>query len=208
VDFDKNYNGGAEFFVAMGVLSMLYSLGCLPIYMVFLNDQWGYSEWIANIVSWVHSFYERFRKNFSQDFIASVTFSLVYLIADIVWSAQTASLKNYIDDELESISVCLLNAVCISETIHSTDSFLQLDISLVRNTYNLFVTLYSNSEWTSLQVFGWLTMVIWVASLWFLFKDTTFFNDPKAPWAKKTDPSSGVQQNPIQGEADNQNGNP
>ena len=50
-DFDKNYDGGAEFFVAMGVLSMLYSLGSLPIYMIFLNDQWSYSKWIANIVS-------------------------------------------------------------------------------------------------------------------------------------------------------------
>ena len=50
-DFDNNYDGGAEFFVAIGILSMLCTLGSLPIYMVFLNDQWSYSKIIANIVS-------------------------------------------------------------------------------------------------------------------------------------------------------------
>ena len=50
-DFDKNYDGGAEFFVAMGILSMLCTLGSLPVYMVFLNDQWSFSKWIVNIVS-------------------------------------------------------------------------------------------------------------------------------------------------------------
>lgn len=49
--FENNYDSGAEFFVAMGVLSMLSTLGSLPIYMLFLNDQWSYSKWIANIVS-------------------------------------------------------------------------------------------------------------------------------------------------------------
>lgn len=170
-DFDTNYDGGAEFFVAMGVLSMLYSMGVIPIYMVFLNDQWSYSKWIANI-----------------DFIASVIFSFMYLIADIVWSVQTAALKNYVDDQLESSSSCLQSfAVCETEPISSTDSYLQLDISLV---------------------FGWLTMATWVAILWFLFKDTTFFNDPKAPWAnykKRKMEAASVQQNPVQGEAGNQN---
>lgn len=55
-DFDKNFDGGAEFFVAMGVLSMLYSLGSIPVYMLFLNDQWSYAKWIANIVSRVQFF--------------------------------------------------------------------------------------------------------------------------------------------------------
>ena len=49
--FDKNYNGGAEFFVAMGILSMLYCLFSLPVYMVFINDQWSYGKIIANFVS-------------------------------------------------------------------------------------------------------------------------------------------------------------
>lgn len=53
-------------------------------------------------------------------------------------------------------------------------------------------------------------MATWVATLWFLLKDTSFFNDPKAPWAqykKRKMESSGVQQNPVQGEeAGNQNG--
>ena len=127
----------------------------------------------------------------------------MYLIADIVWSVQVAALKNYIDGELESSSVCLQNVLCTSEPIRNTDSYLQLDISLVR----CIATLYLNGE-QILQVFGWLTMVIWAATLWFLFKDTTFFKDPKAPWAKKTEtgPPSGVQQNPVQGEAGHQNG--
>ena len=50
-DLNNNYDTGAEFFVAMGVLSMLYCLGSLPVYMAFLNDQWSYSKLIANIVS-------------------------------------------------------------------------------------------------------------------------------------------------------------
>ena len=51
-NFDKNYNGGAEFFVAMGILSMLYCLLSLPVYMVFVNDQWSYGKIIANFVSY------------------------------------------------------------------------------------------------------------------------------------------------------------
>ena len=51
------------------------------------------------------------------------------------------------------------------------------------------------------QVFGWLTAVVWVCTLWFLFKDTTFFNDPKAPWArfqkKKEIATPDIQQNPV-----------
>lgn len=52
-------------------------------------------------------------------------------------------------------------------------------------------------------------MATWVAILWFLFKDTTFFNDPKAPWAnykKRKMEAASVQQNPVQGEAGNQSG--
>ena len=131
----------------------------------------------------------------------------MYLIANVVWSAQVAALKNYIDDELESSSVCLQNIVCTSdEPIRNTDSYLQLDISLVRCIVFL-ATLYLNCG-QFLQVFGWLTMAVWAATLWFLFKDTTFFKDPKAPWAKKTEtgPPSGVQQNPVQGEAEHHNG--
>ena len=55
----------------------------------------------------------------------------MYLIANIVWSVQVAALKNYIDDELESSSVCLRNVACVSEPILNTESYLQLDISLV-----------------------------------------------------------------------------
>ena len=55
-------------------------------------------------------------------------------------------------------------------------------------------------------------MATWVSIWWFLFKDTTFFNDPRAPWANYyknkmgTDPPTGAQQNPVHGEAGNQNG--
>lgn len=127
----------------------------------------------------------------------------MYLIANIVWSVQVAALKNYIDDELEGSSICLRNVICTSEPIHNTESYLQLDISLV-SCIPCRIVLYGGQF---LQVFGWLTMVIWAATLWFLFKDTTFFKDPKAPWAKKTEtgPPSGVQENPVQ-EAENHNG--
>ena len=130
----------------------------------------------------------------------------MYLIANIVWSALIAVLKNYVDDELERSSACLQNIICNSEPIRNTDSYLQLDISLVRCTY--FLLYCSLMVGKFFQVFGWLTMVTWTGTLWFLFKDTTFFKDPKAPWAKKTETSSssGLQQNPVQGETDNQNG--
>ena len=121
---------------------MLYSMGIIPIYMVFLNDQWSYSIWIANIVRMYCVCLTKANKIFLQDFIASIIFSFIYLIADIVWSVQTAALKNYVDDQLESSSSCLQNfAVCETEPISSTDSYLQLDISLVKICYVLLDTL-------------------------------------------------------------------
>ena len=52
-NFDKNFNGGAQFFVATGILSMLYSLGILPVYIAFLDPKKlkRHSKWIANAVS-------------------------------------------------------------------------------------------------------------------------------------------------------------
>ena len=52
-------------------------------------------------------------------------------MADIVWSAQTALLKDYVDDELERRSICAIRPICIDTPTHETGSFLQLDISLV-----------------------------------------------------------------------------
>ena len=50
----RSFAGFAQFFVAMGVLSFLYCLGILCIYVLFINPQLPFAKWIIVFVSFPH----------------------------------------------------------------------------------------------------------------------------------------------------------
>jgi hypothetical protein len=138
----KNFAGFAQYFVAMGVLSFLYCLGILLVYVIFINPDLPFAKWLIAF-----------------DFIASILFAFVYLLADILWSAGISLMKDYVGSELRRRgTVCLL---CTENSINSDlGSYVQPAMSVV---------------------FGWLLCFVWFCSIWFTFKDTHWHKDRSGP---------------------------
>ncbi|CAI8014674.1 Synaptophysin [Geodia barretti] len=79
----RSFAGFAQYFVAMGVLSFLYCLGILFVYILFINPQLSFAKWIILF-----------------DFVASFLFAFLYLLADILWSAGISGMDTYVETEL------------------------------------------------------------------------------------------------------------
>ena len=47
----KNFAGFAQYFVAMGVLTFLYCLGILLVYVIFINPDLPFAKWLIAFVS-------------------------------------------------------------------------------------------------------------------------------------------------------------
>ena len=57
----RSFAGFAQYFVAMGVLSFLYCLGILFVYVLFINPQLSFAKWIILFVSYFRFDQSRFQ---------------------------------------------------------------------------------------------------------------------------------------------------
>lgn len=146
---NRSFSGLAQFFVAMGIFSFLYCLGIVFVYVLFVTQEFPFVKWILIF-----------------DFIASIVFAFLLLLADIMWSAGIAGMRQYIETELERRGEDCLQ--CQGGVDVDAGLYAQPAVSVI---------------------FGWLLCIVWFSSLWFTYKDTHWHKDRTGPLA----PAEGEQ---------------
>lgn len=123
-------SSSAQFFVAMGVLTMIYVIGALLVYMLFITPDLFMAKWLV-----------------IGDFFLTVIIGLLYLIACIAWSAGAAQLNAYLTDRLEQYGLdclyCLTSQPLGVSRATSIQSFAQPAISLIFGYLASFIWLSS-----------------------------------------------------------------
>ncbi|XP_018578112.1 synaptophysin-like [Anoplophora glabripennis] len=134
-----DFSSDAKFFVATGVLAMLYSIAIIFVYMKF------------------DELYRTNNKIPLYDFLFTVVFGVLWLSSSAAWANGLTGLKTVTTNPKisESCSNCTT----------STSNFSTLNISVI---------------------FGFLNFFLWAADLWFLYKETAWFQ------GRQPNPSEGA----------------
>lgn len=128
-----DHSTSAEFFVAIGVISFLYS----------------------GLAVLLYAFYEQIYLTSSSlpksDFLISLILSIFWISASIAWSNGLADIKFITDaNVIENMEICeTLDCVQVF-----SGSFSALNISVI---------------------IGFLSFILWIGSLWFVYKETLWF---------------------------------
>lgn len=123
----------AEFFVATGVLSFLYS-GIVTAFYAFCDQIYLSSAALPK-----------------SDFVVSLILSVFWMCASIAWSNGLADIKSITDaNVIRNMDLCqTLDCVQVF-----SGSFSTLNISVI---------------------IGFLSFILWIGSLWFIYKETLWF---------------------------------
>lgn len=133
----------AQFFVATGVLSLMYCIFIIAVY-AFVDD-----------------FYKSKSEIPLADFALTVILAIFWLSGSAAWANGTSALKSTID-------VNAIGKICTNCTIVA-GAFTKLNISLI---------------------FGFLNFFLWAAGLWFLYKETIFFQGRQTGTADQSWPNA------------------
>jgi len=155
VSMSGDYSAPSEFYVFVGVMAFLYSLAAIVFY-VFADDKYRQIDWIP-----------------SADFITTVVFVLLWLIASCAWAAGVTGLKNATNP-----TAFLLNEGQMPSDTNVVfgGSYASLNVSII---------------------FGFLNMCVWGANIWFLYKETKWFGGPSQNPSTDPPPPGSVE-NPQQ----------
>ncbi|GFO43585.1 synaptophysin [Plakobranchus ocellatus] len=114
----------------------------------------------------VYLFFDDFYRQNSRivlaDFIASVVIALLWIIGSSAWAAGVSDIKMYTDPDdgdifnNDKVPECKVKDSC---TTNNLGNFAGLNVSLI---------------------FGFLNFAVWVGNLWFLYKETPWFQGPEA----------------------------
>ncbi|KAJ8923503.1 hypothetical protein NQ315_010081 [Exocentrus adspersus] len=124
-----DFSSDAKFFVATGVLAMLYSLAIVFVYLKF------------------DELYKTNKKIPLYDFLITVVFGVLWLSSSAAWANGLTGLKDTTGTIPEKDAGC-------STCIISSNNFSTLNISVI---------------------FGFLNFFLWAADLWFIYKETAWF---------------------------------
>ncbi|ENN80249.1 synaptophysin-like protein 2 [Dendroctonus ponderosae] len=131
----NDFASDARFFVATGVLSMLFSLGIIFLYAK------------------MDEAYKTNKKLPLYDFLITVFLAVLWLSSSAAWAHSLSSLKSIAAQPIFNSSSC-----CPGGAI--TSNFSSLNISVI---------------------FGFLNFFLWAADLWFLYKETEWFQGNAPP---------------------------
>ncbi|XP_065909449.1 synaptophysin-like protein 2 [Dysidea avara] len=110
LDYDRDYGGMAQSFLAWGVISVMYCVVAICVYLLLSEShEWKHHEQTANII-------------YLADFFGSVLWMIVWLVVSVVWTIGSIQLEDFIKD----------NALCIDEEFISRDddSFAQAIVAI------------------------------------------------------------------------------
>lgn len=143
-----DYSSAAQFFVFVGVMAFLYALAATVVYVI----------WDEN--------YQQNDKLPIVDFIVTIVFAGLWLIASSAWADALTKVKHYTDP---------------------SDYFNDKDITALKEcsgSYNVTCHVTQLGNFASLNVsiiFGFLNLIIWSGNLWFLYKETKWFKPTTLP---------------------------
>ncbi|VEN58962.1 unnamed protein product [Callosobruchus maculatus] len=129
IDVTGNFSSDAKFFVATGVLAMLYSVAIVLVYIKFDEA------------------YKRNPKIPMLDFCITVFFGVLWLSSSAAWANGLSGLKAATNRPGEPQAQCPSCSAI-------TSNFSTLNISVI---------------------FGFLNFFLWAADLWFVYKETQWF---------------------------------
>ncbi|XP_060537350.1 synaptophysin-like [Cylas formicarius] len=131
ISVKNDFSSDAKFFVATGVLAMLYALGIMFVYAK------------------MDEAYKTNKKLPLYDFLITVFFGVLWVSSSAAWANGLTGLKSATQGPIIKPPECCL--------LTSNSSYSTLNISVI---------------------FGFLNFFLWAADLWFLYKETTWFQDP------------------------------
>lgn len=132
-----SFSSDAQFFVATGVLSMLYALAISVVYAKFEDKYKSNAQWPLI------------------DFVLTVVFAVLWLSGSAAWANGLNGLKTATSPQILDCKDCSI----------STSNFSSLDISVI---------------------LGFLNFFLWASDLWFLYKETEWFQEKQAAPAATT----------------------
>lgn len=173
VDYSRmDFASSAQFFVATGVLSFLYSTGAIVLY-IFGSRHYETNPLLPVIDLAITGVLTVFWLSGASAWAAGVSDVKYYTKASYLWSKMDFCDEKLIEDG--DIQYCVeINP----------GKFTSLNISLVSCCPFLhFPSLrFPFSSLTSFlhcrQIFGFANIFLWVASCWFVFKETSFHKKP------------------------------
>ncbi|XP_015908557.1 synaptophysin-like protein 1 [Parasteatoda tepidariorum] len=152
--FPFDFSSNAQFFVASGVLTLLYTTGIIFIY-VFMHRLYSTNPMTPVV-----------------DFIASGVLSIFWFAGSCAWAQGVSDVKYYTNPAnlFPDLDICL-NDVQVCRTV-TLGNFASLNVSLI---------------------FGFANCMLWICSLWFVYKETSFHQQIQPPAML---PQMGQQQAP------------
>jgi len=149
ITFLGDFSSDAEFFVFTGVISFLYSLVSLLIYV------------------WYPSLYQDPKKrNPKVDFLVSTVLAMFWLAGAAAWANGLGGLKWSCDTSnwLDRVSVCTKTS-----NTHAHHQYLYPKIEDCKGSAGSF------GGATSAVLLGFLNFFLWTGNLWYLYKETAWF---------------------------------
>jgi len=147
INFLGDFSSDAEFFVFTGVISWLYSIFSLVVYVYF-----------------PHLYHDDTKRKPKLDFALTALVSMFWLAGSAAWANGLTGLRWSVDSNnwLHKTSICRLTN---SDIPHYVDT----KIDKCDSTSGEYVGA------TCAVVLGFLNWFLWTGNLWFLFKETTWF---------------------------------
>lgn len=130
-----DYSSDAEFFVAAGVLAMLYSLASLVFYCL-CGSSYQNNKTIPLVVCTCYILMKFFKFNYCfvwQDFLVTMVIAVFWLSGSAAWASGVSAVK-YVSDPsgwIKNLKICMENAECSSLY---AGNFAGLNISIVLKT--------------------------------------------------------------------------
>ncbi|GBN48983.1 Synaptophysin [Araneus ventricosus] len=152
--FPFDFSSNAEFFVASGVLTLMYTSGIIFIYV------------------FMHRLYTTNPMTPVVDLLATVILSIFWFAGSCAWAQGVSDVKYYTNPSnlFHDIDICMDDAQTCSTK--SPGNFASLNVSLI---------------------FGFGNCMLWISSLWFVYKETSFHQQVQPPAML---PQMGQQQAP------------
>lgn len=139
--FPFDFSSNAEFFVATGVLTLMFTIGVIFLY-VFMHRLYTTNPMAAVV-----------------DLMATGVLSIFWFAGSCAWAQGVTDIKYYTNPTnlFNDIDICAEPKIC--HTV-SPGNFASLNVSLI---------------------FGFANCMLWISSLWFVYKETSFHQQIQPP---------------------------
>ena len=183
-----DFSSTAQFFVATGVLCLLYTIAAEVWYIVF-STQYETNQFFPML-----------------DLAVTGVFIIFWLAGASAWATNVSDIKHYagpdyLIGQIDNCNKTVQNFtyICIPEKPGKWSS---LYISLVSSSLCLILIIFIIDHVVVVffvtllhQIFGFANLFLWASSMWFVYKETAFHRATLQPQPSSTYPGISSQSN-------------